>query len=193
MGVMSDGGSAGAGGCGGGTERAQDAQQFFGALDGLRVGAVEPIEAGGVLDAQGMKEQNDFRQVAALNFRSVALGAVEVAAFGPKPVADAGRGAAGPAGALLGGGAADRFDQQGADAALGVVAGDARQAAVNHMDNAVDGDGGFGDVGGDDDFAQTDWARRPASCSSGGNSPCRGMRASGSRSRRRRGRRRWWR
>ena len=63
------------------------------------------------------------------------------------------RGAAGAAGALVGGGAADLFDEQRVDAAIRIVARNARQAAVDHQAHAVDGERGFRDVGGDDDLA----------------------------------------
>ena len=129
-------------------------RSFSARCDGLGIGLVEPVEPGGVGNAEGMEQEDDFGQIAALNFGRVALGAVQVAAFGPEAVADARGGASGAARALVGGGAADRFEQQGADAAFGIVTGDARQAAVNDMDNAVNRDGGFGDVGGDDQFAQ---------------------------------------
>ncbi len=132
---------------------AEGAEQFFGAGDRLGIGRVEPGEPRRVGNAEGMEQQDDLGQIAALNFGGVALGAVQVAAFRPEPVADAGGGASGPPRPLLGGGAADRFEQEGADAPLRIVAGDAGQSTVNYMDNAVNRDGGFGDVGGDDEFA----------------------------------------
>ena len=61
------------------------------------------------------------------------LVAVEVAALGPKPVTHSRRGAAGPAGALVGRGSADLLDEQRAEAALGVESGDAGQAAVDDV------------------------------------------------------------
>ena len=63
------------------------------------------------------------------------------------------RGAAGATGALIGGGAADFFDQQRVDASVGIVARNARQAAVDHQAHAVDGERGFRNVGRDDDLA----------------------------------------
>jgi hypothetical protein len=65
----------------------------------------------------------------------------------------AGSGAAGTALALVRAGPADGFQQQGTDAAFGIVAGDAGDAAVDDVADAIDGDAGLGDVGGDDDFA----------------------------------------
>jgi hypothetical protein len=101
-----------------------------------------------------MQQQNHLRQIAPLNFRRVALGQVEVPAFRPKPVADARGRPPRPARPLLRRGPADRFDEQGANAAFRVITRHARLAAVNHMDDAVNGDGSFGHVGGDNHFAQ---------------------------------------
>jgi hypothetical protein len=72
--------------------------------------------------------------------------------LGPEADGAAGGGAPGAAGALVGGGARDVLDQEGIDAAPGVEAGDAGEAGIDDEPDAVDGEGGFGDVGGDDDF-----------------------------------------
>lgn len=101
-----------------------------------------------------MEEENDFGEVAALDFGGVAFFAAEVAAFGPEPVAGSGGGAAGAAFSLVGTGAADRFQLEGADAAFGIVASDAGDTAVDDVADAIDCDAGLGDVGGDDDFSE---------------------------------------
>ena len=101
-----------------------------------------------------MEQQDNFGEVAALDFRSVAFVAALVADRGPQTVTSPGRGAAGAAFALIGAGAADGLQQEGADAAFGIIAGHAGGAAVHHVADAVDGDAGLGDVGGDDDLAQ---------------------------------------
>ena len=101
-----------------------------------------------------MQQQHHLGQVAALNLGRVALGPVQLAAFGPEPVAGARRGASGAAFALLGGGPADGLEEERADAALGVVARDPRQPAIHHVANAVDGDRGLRDIRGDDHLAQ---------------------------------------
>src|SRR5437868_1271480 len=56
--------------------------------------------------------------------------------------------------ALFGGGAIDVFDEKRADAALRIVSGNSRFAAIDHMPDAVNCDGGFRDVCGDDYFAE---------------------------------------
>src|SRR5436309_9534371 len=56
-----------------------------------------------------------------------------------------------------GGGFADALKLELVEAAARVVAGDAREAAVDDGGDAVDGERGFGDVGGEDDFAARRW------------------------------------
>ena len=84
--------------------------------------------AGRVVDAAGFQGQDDFGEVEALDLGEFLGGAVGVLAFRPEADAEAGGGAAGAARALVGGGAADFFDEQGVDAAIGIEAGDAGQA-----------------------------------------------------------------
>jgi len=55
---------------------------------------------------------------------------------------------------LLGRSAADGLDEKRVNAAFGVVARDARQPAINHVADAINGDRGFRDVGGDDHLAE---------------------------------------
>ncbi len=66
----------------------------------------------------------------------------------PQAVADARLGAAGPAPALVGGGAADAHGLQPGQAAGRVEARHAGQAAVDHHPHALDGQAGLGDRGG---------------------------------------------
>src|SRR5215510_7619289 len=76
-----------------------------------------------------------------------------MAALGPKAMAGAGCCSAGASFALIGGGSANRFDEQRADAAVGVVTGDSSLAAVHHMADPFDGDRGFSDIRSDNDFS----------------------------------------
>ncbi len=135
-------------------QRSQRQQQLLRPLDGLRVRLVQPIKLRGALDAEGVQQQDHLGQVAALNLGGVALGPVQLAALGPEPVAGPGRGAPGAAFALLGGGPADGLEEECADAALGVVARDPGQPAIDHVANAINGDRGLRDVGGDHHLAQ---------------------------------------
>jgi hypothetical protein len=61
-------------------------------------------------------------------------------------------GTSGASGALVGGGLADPADLQRGQARPGGVAGNAGEAAIDDGGDAFDGDGTFGDVGGEDDF-----------------------------------------
>jgi hypothetical protein len=65
----------------------------------------------------------------------------------------AGSGAAGAAGALVGGGLTDAANLEGREAGPGGVSGDAGEAAVDDRADVLDGDGAFGDVGGEDYLA----------------------------------------
>jgi hypothetical protein len=71
----------------------------------------------------------------------------------PKPHANARRGASGAARALVGVRLRDFINQQRVDAAVGVVAGNPREAGINHQPHAVNRQRGLGDVRGDDDLA----------------------------------------
>ena len=84
---------------------------------------------------------------------SSCAGALEMFALRPEPQAMSRRGAAGAAGALIGRGAADLFDEQSIDAAPGIESRDPRQPAVDHHPHAIDREGRFRHVGGDDRFA----------------------------------------
>ena len=79
-------------------------------------------------------------------------GAFVVLGLGPQAHTFAGGGASGAAGALIGAGLGDFFNEQGVDAAMRIVTGNARESAVDDEAHAVDGDGGLGDIRGDDDL-----------------------------------------
>ncbi len=136
-----------------GAESAEFAEEFFGGFEGTRIGGVEPGEVLDVGDSAGFEGENGFGDVDAFDFGEFLGGAMGVFFFGPEAEADSGGGASGASGALIGGGLADFFDEEGVDAAVGIEAGDAGEAGIDDEADAVDGEGGFGDVGGDDDFA----------------------------------------
>ena len=135
-------------------QRAEDGQQRLRALHGFGVRPVQPVEFGRTFDPERVEQQDCFREVGALDFRSVLRGAGEMVAVGPEPPAGSRRGAARAAGPLVRTGAADLLDGQRLDAAFGIITGDARQAGVHDMTDAVNGHAGLGDVGGDDDLAR---------------------------------------
>jgi hypothetical protein len=92
-------------------------------------------------------------KIDAVDFGSIEIGQGMVRFFGPKANALTGGSATGAAGALGGGGFADAGELKLVDAALGVVTGDASEAAVDDGSDAVDRERGLSDVGGEDDFA----------------------------------------
>ena len=65
----------------------------------------------------------------------------------------AGAGASGASGALGGAGLADADDGELGESGVDAVAGDAGEAGIDDGGDAVDGEGAFGDVGGEDRFA----------------------------------------
>ena len=101
-------------------------------------------------DAEG---EDELGEVAAEDFRSVVRGAQAKVFFGVQAQDEAGAGAACSTGALAGGGLADATDFEGGKACPGRGGGDACEAGVDDGGDAVDGDGGLGDVGGEDDLA----------------------------------------
>ena len=70
-----------------------------------------------------------------------------------EPDANAFLHAPGAAFALVGAALRNRFDRQALDARARIVTADAGQTGINHVTDAGDGQGRFGDVGRDDDFA----------------------------------------
>ena len=137
---------------------AEEAEQLFGAFDGGFVRLIEPIELGGPFDSERMEQEDYFSQIAALDFWRVPVRPIEVAAFGPEPITGSRGSPAGAAFTLIGGGATDVFEEQCADTAFRVIASHTGFTAVYDVTNAIDGDGSFGDVCGDHNFAP--WIRR---------------------------------
>ena len=93
-----------------------------------------------------------------MDFRRFELRAAGVLRLAPQAETAAGGGAPGAPGTLLGGGARDFSDEQRVDATPRLKRGDAGQAGIDHGAHALNGDRGFGHVGGNDDFRA--WAGR---------------------------------
>lgn len=127
---------------------------MFGSFDGLDVRFIQPVKGGRFSDAEGVEEQDYFGEIAALDLGCVAFLAAEVTAFGPQAVTGSSGCAARAPFALVSAGLADGFKLERADTAFGIVAGHAGHPAVNDVSNAIDGDAGLGDIGGDDDLAE---------------------------------------
>jgi len=85
---------------------------------------------------------------------------------GARPEADAaaGREAARPPGALVGGGAADRLHAEHVDPVARVEPRDAREARVDHGGDALDRERGLGDVGREHDATARPGPERPLLC-----------------------------
>ena len=139
-----------AGGIVGGSEVAQE---LFGAGEGFFLRPVDPAETRKITHSGGFEGKDGLGQVEALDFREFDRRTLDMVAFGPEAQTNSRRGAAGAAGALIGRGAADLFDHERVDAAVGIVAGHAGQSGIDHHGHAVDGEGRFGHIGGDDDLA----------------------------------------
>ena len=92
--------------------------------------------------------QDDRGQVGAQDLRVGELGACGEVLLGVQPDADAVRGAATPALALVGRGTRDRLDGQSLHLGPLAVPGDPRRARVDHVLDARHGQRGLGDVGG---------------------------------------------
>lgn len=136
-----------------GVERAEREEQLERADDEARGRGGQEVEARDVVDAERLELQYHGRQVAALDLRDGRGRQGGEAGRSVQPVALARLGAAGAAGALGGGGAGHGHGGQRVDAGGGIVGAQLDEAAVDDIEDAVDGDGGFGDVGGEDHLA----------------------------------------
>ena len=121
--------------------------------DEAGVGFFEEGELFDGAEAEGFHLEDDGGEVGAEDFGFGEEGAGEEVFFGVEADADAGGDAAAAALALIGGGLGDFFDGEALDFGAPGVAGDAGEAGVDDVADAGDGEGGFGDVGGEDDAA----------------------------------------
>ena len=134
-------------------EGSQQGERALCGCDGMFGWNLEPAEAARVGFAPFVQVKNGRAKVHPLDFRQLERLAVFVFGGGPESDASAGRGSAGAAHALGGVGAADVAQFEAIHSALGVVNQDAGQAGIDHGADAVDGQRGLGDVGGEDDFS----------------------------------------
>ena len=129
------------------------AKQNLGAIQRGHIGRFDPAEGFQIPHPGGFEGEDRLGEVEALDFGEFAQGAPLVVALGPKPHADARRGATRPPRALGSGGGADFFNEERIDPPVGIMPCDARQARVHDERDAIDRQRGFGDIGGDDDLA----------------------------------------
>ena len=115
-----------------------------GSRKGRAAGSVTP-QAGEIEGQAGEVGAEDFGRVEGFERGGLA--------FVPQADGDAGAGAAGAAAALVGAGAGDAAGFERGEAGAGLVDRDAAEAAVDDDADAIDGERGFGDGGGEDDLA----------------------------------------
>src|SRR4051794_17032566 len=107
-----------------------------------------------------MQQQNRFRQIAALNLRRVTLRLVQMPALGPKPMTRSRRSSSSTSGALIRGGAANWFQKQSADATLGIISRNSREAAIDDVPNSINRHRSFRDIRRNNYFSQRIWRER---------------------------------
>ena len=112
-------------------ERAQVVQELHPARERFRFRRLDPGKRFEVLNAARLERQQRPAEFQPPDFGQRLRRALLLLALGPKPDAVAGRGAARAAEPLLGRGAADLFDEERVDPAMGIEPGHARQAAVD--------------------------------------------------------------
>lgn len=133
------------------TQRVQVLQRADQRLGG---GRVHKVKLDQVVDAQTLQEEHNRVQVGPLDLgRRVFVELVLVGPFGVESEALAGADAAGAPHALFGGGARAGGHDEGLHPGAGVVDVLLDEAGVDDVDDAVDREGGFGDVCGEDDLA----------------------------------------
>jgi len=109
-------------------------------IKGVRIGRFKPAKRPRVLHAAGLERQDHLGEIQAFHFGKFLSGASRLLMLGPQAQAVPGGRASGSTGALVRGGAADLFDQQGVDAAIGIVTRNPRESAIDHQAHAVDGE-----------------------------------------------------
>ena len=100
-----------------------------------------------------MQQEGRGGEVGAGDFRNVLCGAANEIFQGVEAEGASRSGAPGSSGALIGGGLADARNGERGKTGPGGVAGDTREAAIDDDVDAFDGDGAFGDIGGEDQLA----------------------------------------
>ena len=133
-------------------------EQFPGPLQSARLGRFEPAEFFEISDPRRFERKHHLGQIEPLHLGQLGLRPLLVIFFHPQAHAASGRGASGTAGPLVGGGAADFFDQQSIDPAPRIIARDAGQPAVDHQRHTLDGQRRLRHIGRDDNLAS------PAGC-----------------------------
>ena len=134
-------------------DRAELLEEVGAGLDVAAVGRLDEREAGDVTEPEGGHLEDDAGEVGAQDLRVGELRARLEVLLGVEPDRDALRDAAAAPGPLVGGGLADRLDRQPLHLGAHRVAADPRDAGVDDVADAGDGQRRLGDVGGEHDAA----------------------------------------
>lgn len=137
---------------GSGGEGAEFFEEGVSGADRFRGRHVDEREALDVAEAEGFQAENDVGEIGALDLGLGEARAFKVVGFRIQADADTVGDAAGATLALVGGGLGDGLDGEAARAGLGGIAADAGETGVDDETDAGNREGGFGDVGGEDDF-----------------------------------------
>ena len=124
-------------------------------------GRIEPGKLGHVGRSPPRQIEDERGEIGTANLRWGERKQRPLGAFGPQPVADPGSEAPGATGTLGGAGAGNTNRLQGSHAASGVKTGPPLQTGVDHHRHSVDGQAGFGDIGGQHDLAPRSGQNRP--------------------------------
>ena len=133
-------------------QRAQLLQQSVPAVDGRRRRRIHKRKRLDGAEPERFHAQNDFSQIRALNFGLRVRGAFVEIFFRIQADADAVLDAAGAALALICAALRDLLNRQPLGARARIVAAHARQPGIHDVADARNGERGFGDVRGHDDF-----------------------------------------
>ena len=131
-------------------DRAEAGEQAFGRGDGLGLGRIEPGE---IARARRVELEDGLREIDAHDLRRVVLGPRVVIGLRVEAERAPGTRSSGTAGALGRRRAARLLDRRRRQAGPGRVPRDAHEAAVDHGDDAIDGDARLRDVRREDDLA----------------------------------------
>ena len=132
---------------------AEGLEEFFGAADGVGGWIVEPAEGAWVGDAPFEEIEEQRGEVAVEDFGGSVWREALLGGGGPHAIAGPGAEAACAAGALVGRVDGDLHGFESREAVAGVEGLFAGVAAVDYDFDSFDGEGGFGDGGGEDDFS----------------------------------------
>jgi hypothetical protein len=134
-------------------QRAEFLEQRVAVGDGGGRGRLDKRKRFNVAQVKRLHAQNDFGEVGALDLRLRERRARIEILLRVEPDANAFLHAARAAFALVGAALRNRLNRQAFDARARIVTADAGQPGVNHITDARNGQGRFGNVGRDDDLA----------------------------------------